>query len=105
MGEKRNAYRLLVEKPEEKRPKRDHQEDQDVGGWIILRFLRRLLISANITPSSPVLLNVMAEEIFFFETSSVLTRATRFHFPEDGVLHSHGLENLKSYTALIGWTL
>jgi hypothetical protein len=32
MGEKRNAYRLLVGKPEG----RDHQEDQDVGGWIIL---------------------------------------------------------------------
>jgi hypothetical protein len=31
-GEKRNAYRLLVRKPEGKRP----QEDQDVGGWIIL---------------------------------------------------------------------
>jgi hypothetical protein len=32
MGEKRNAYRLLVGKPEGK----NHKEDQDVGGWIIL---------------------------------------------------------------------
>jgi hypothetical protein len=32
-GEKRNAYRLLVGKPEGKRPLRN----QDVGGWIILR--------------------------------------------------------------------
>jgi hypothetical protein len=30
MGEKRNAYRLLVGKPE---------EDQDVGGWIILGWI------------------------------------------------------------------
>jgi hypothetical protein len=38
MGDKRNAYRLLVGKPEGKRP----VEDQEVGGWIILRwFLER----------------------------------------------------------------
>jgi hypothetical protein len=30
MGEKRDAYRILVGKPEG----RDHWEDQDVGGWI-----------------------------------------------------------------------
>jgi hypothetical protein len=33
MGEKRNAYMILVGKPEGKR----HQEDQDVGGWTILK--------------------------------------------------------------------
>jgi hypothetical protein len=32
MVKKRNAYRLLVGKPEE----RDRQEDEDVGGLIIL---------------------------------------------------------------------
>jgi hypothetical protein len=31
MGEKRNAYRLLLGK--------NHKEDQDVGGWIILRWV------------------------------------------------------------------
>jgi hypothetical protein len=36
MGEKRNAYRLLVGKPE---GKRDHEEDQDVGGWIVLVWI------------------------------------------------------------------
>jgi hypothetical protein len=30
LGEKRNAYRLLVKKPKE----REHWEDRDVGGWI-----------------------------------------------------------------------
>jgi hypothetical protein len=29
--------------------------------------------------------------------TSVLTRATRRHSPEDTILHSHRLENLKSY--------
>jgi hypothetical protein len=31
MGEKRNAYRILVENQKE----REHWEDQDVGGWTI----------------------------------------------------------------------
>jgi hypothetical protein len=35
MGEKGNAYRLLVRKPEGKRP----LGDQDVGVWIILRWI------------------------------------------------------------------
>jgi hypothetical protein len=28
-----------------------------------------------------------------------------FYIPEDGILHSHGRENLKSYMALTGWPL
>jgi hypothetical protein len=35
MGKKRNAYRILVGKPKEK----DHLEDQDVGGWTILKWI------------------------------------------------------------------
>jgi hypothetical protein len=34
MGEKRNAYRLLVGKRE-----RDHYEDQDVSGWITFGWI------------------------------------------------------------------
>jgi hypothetical protein len=33
IGEKINAYRLFVRKPEGKR----HWEEQDVGGWTILK--------------------------------------------------------------------
>jgi hypothetical protein len=33
MGEKRNPYRILEEKPEGK----NHYEDQDIGGWTILK--------------------------------------------------------------------
>jgi hypothetical protein len=28
-----------------------------------------------------------------------------FYIPEDGILHSHRRQNLKSYIALTGWTL
>jgi hypothetical protein len=35
MGEKRNAYRILVGSQKE----RDHWEDQDVGGWTILGWI------------------------------------------------------------------
>jgi hypothetical protein len=35
MGEKRNAYRILVESQKV----RDHWEDLDVGGWTILEWI------------------------------------------------------------------
>jgi hypothetical protein len=35
MREKRNAYRILVENPEE----RGRWEHQDVGGWTILKWI------------------------------------------------------------------
>jgi hypothetical protein len=38
-------------------------------------------------------------------TSNALTRASRRNIQEDGILHSHRRENLKSYITLTGWTL
>jgi hypothetical protein len=35
MGESRNAYRILVGSQKV----RDHWEDEDVGGWIILKWI------------------------------------------------------------------
>jgi hypothetical protein len=57
-----------------------------------------------VVPSSPILVTLMMEALRSSETS-VLTRATRRNIPEDGILHSHHRENLKSYIALTGWTL
>jgi hypothetical protein len=47
---------------------------------------------------------VMMEALGSSETS-VLTTATWRNIREDGIFHSHRSENLKSYTALTGWSL
>jgi hypothetical protein len=60
--------------------------------------------TANVAPSSPIVVNLMIEAIRSSEMS-VLTRATRLNNAEDDILHSHCRENLKSYIALTGWTL
>jgi hypothetical protein len=63
---------------------------------VFLRSVRRLLVTANVVPSSPILVTLMLEALSSSKRS-VLTRVTQRNNQEHAILHSHRHENLKSY--------
>jgi hypothetical protein len=63
-----------------------------------LAVVYQLLVTANVVPGSPILVTLIMEGLHS-PKMSVLTRATWDNIPEDGILHSHRHENLKSYTS------
>jgi hypothetical protein len=60
-----------------------------------LRSVLQLVITANVVPSSLILFTLMMETIRSSETS-VLTRATWRHIPQDGILCEVNVINSKN---------
>jgi hypothetical protein len=72
--------------------------EERIASIVRVNYLFEECFSCELTANfsrALILISFMMEAISFSETS-VLSRATRRHIQEDGILHSHHRENLKS---------
>jgi hypothetical protein len=63
-----------------------HKCDRRQRATKCFRNVRSLLLTANVVPSSAILVTLMLEAICSSETL-VVTRATQSHVPKDGIMH------------------
>jgi hypothetical protein len=71
---------------------------------VLLRSVLQLIVTVNLVPSPLIVFTLTMEAIRSSETS-VLTKTTPRHIPEDCSLHSQRRENFKSYIALTVWAV
>jgi hypothetical protein len=62
----------------------------------MVTIMINIKVNVKLVPNSTILVELMMETIISTETLA-LTRAIRFYIPEDDILHTHRLENLKFY--------
>jgi hypothetical protein len=82
-------------------PARTDASEECITSITRVKRIGELRISLAVSNRSRLLMM----EAINFSKKSVLTIATRRNIPKEGILFSHYRENLKSYIALIGWTL
>jgi hypothetical protein len=69
-----------------------------------LRIVRRLLVTADVVPSLPILVTLMMEALGFSWTS-VLSRAIRRNIPKDGILQQHGQIHFPNYIIILKYII